>query len=51
VVLTGMLVHPWWLNACRIVYVVDEEGPVKRFGFAYGTLPEHAESGKPLVML
>src|SRR5215510_6001960 len=21
----------WWLNACRIVYVVDEEGPVKRF--------------------
>lgn len=36
----------WWLNACRIVYVVDEEGPVKRFGFAYGTLPEHAESGE-----
>jgi uncharacterized protein (UPF0548 family) len=36
----------WWLNACRIVYVVDDEGPVQRFGFAYGTLPEHAESGK-----
>ena len=36
----------WWLNACRIVYVLDEEGPVKRFGFAYGTLPEHAESGE-----
>jgi uncharacterized protein (UPF0548 family) len=36
----------WWLNACRIVYVVDEDGPVKRFGFAYGTLPEHAESGE-----
>ena len=36
----------WWLNACRIVYVVDEEGPVQRFGFAYGTLPEHAESGE-----
>src|SRR5260370_38795913 len=36
----------WWLNACRIVYVVDEEGPVRRFGFAYGTLPEHAESGE-----
>jgi uncharacterized protein (UPF0548 family) len=35
-----------WLNACRIVYVVDEEGPVKRFGFAYGTLPKHAESGE-----
>ncbi|MGD0181654.1 MAG: DUF1990 domain-containing protein [Terriglobales bacterium] len=34
------------LNACRIVYVVDEEDPVKRFGFAYGTLAEHAESGE-----
>jgi uncharacterized protein (UPF0548 family) len=36
----------WWPNACRIVDVVDEEGPVKRYGFAYGTLPEHAESGE-----
>ncbi len=36
----------WWLNACRIVYLVDEEEPLKRFGFAYGTLPEHAESGE-----
>ena len=34
------------LNACRIVYVVDDEGPIKRFGFAYGTLAEHAESGE-----
>jgi uncharacterized protein (UPF0548 family) len=33
----------WWLNACRIVYVVDEED---RFGFAYGTLPGHVESGE-----
>jgi uncharacterized protein (UPF0548 family) len=36
----------WWLNACRIVYLVDEEGPVKRFAFAYGKLMEHAESGE-----
>jgi uncharacterized protein (UPF0548 family) len=36
----------WWLNACRIVMVVDEDGPVKRFGFAYGTLPDHAGSGE-----
>jgi uncharacterized protein (UPF0548 family) len=36
----------WWLNACRIVRVIDEDGPVKRFGFAYGTLPGHAESGE-----
>jgi uncharacterized protein (UPF0548 family) len=36
----------WWVNACRIVYVVDEEGPVTRFGFANGTLPGHAEAGE-----
>lgn len=36
----------WWLNACRIVAVVDEKGPVQRFGFAYGTLPDHAGSGE-----
>ena len=36
----------WWLNACRIVAVVNEDGPVKRFGFAYGTLPDHAGSGE-----
>jgi len=36
----------WSLNACRIVYTVDEQGPVERFGFAYGTLPEHIESGE-----
>jgi uncharacterized protein (UPF0548 family) len=34
------------LNACRIVYLVHEGGAVKRFGFAYGTLAEHAESGE-----
>ena len=36
----------WWLNACRIVYVVSEETPDQRYGFAYGTLLEHAESGE-----
>jgi uncharacterized protein (UPF0548 family) len=36
----------WWLNACRIVYVVDARAPVRRFGFAYGTLPAHVESGE-----
>ncbi len=36
----------WWLNACRIVYLVDEKEPVRRFGFAYGTLPGHVESGE-----
>ena len=34
------------LNACRIVYIVDEDDPAKRLGFAYGTLAEHAERGE-----
>jgi uncharacterized protein (UPF0548 family) len=41
----------WWLNACRIVYVVDEPGPACRFGFAYGTLPDHAESGEERFLI
>ena len=36
----------WWLNACRIVSVVDEDGPGACFGFAYGTLPGHVEAGE-----
>jgi len=42
----GVVVHAmgvWWLNAARIVYVIDEP---RRFGFAYGTLPGHAERGE-----
>jgi uncharacterized protein (UPF0548 family) len=42
----------WSLNACRIVYVIDEDGPeLKRFGFAYGTLPNHAECGEERFMI
>jgi uncharacterized protein (UPF0548 family) len=33
----------WWLNACRIISVADE---ADQFGFTYGTLPGHAESGE-----
>jgi uncharacterized protein (UPF0548 family) len=33
----------YFLNAARIVYVIDEP---RRFGFAYGTLPGHAERGE-----
>ncbi len=37
----------WFTNACRIVYVIDEAaGPTFKHGFAYGTLPDHAESGE-----
>ncbi len=41
----------WWLNACRIVYVIDEGWERKRFGFAYGTLPAHAGSGEERFMI
>jgi uncharacterized protein (UPF0548 family) len=36
----------WSLNACRIVYVIEEHGLCERYGFAYGTLPEHGERGE-----
>jgi uncharacterized protein (UPF0548 family) len=36
----------WSVNASRIVYVVDQTGPTRRYGFAYGTLPGHVESGE-----
>lgn len=34
------------LNASRIVYLVDEDRDIERYGFAYGTLLEHAETGE-----
>ncbi len=36
----------WSLNATRVVYLIDETAPLKKFGFAYGTLPEHVECGE-----
>ena len=37
----------WSLNAARIVYVIDEkQNGNARFGFAYGTLPDHVERGE-----
>ncbi len=41
----------WSLNACRIVYVINEQGPITRFGFGYGTLPDHAETGEERFLL
>jgi uncharacterized protein (UPF0548 family) len=41
----------WSLNACRIVYIITEEGCVEKYGFAYGTLPGHMESGEELFSI
>jgi uncharacterized protein (UPF0548 family) len=38
----------WSLNGCRVLYSVGSPGDVVRFGFAYGTLTNHAESGEEL---
>ncbi|MCY7327336.1 MAG: DUF1990 domain-containing protein [Saprospiraceae bacterium] len=38
----------WWLNSCRIVYVLDND---RQFGFAYGTLPGHVERGEELFLV
>ncbi|HEV7396013.1 MAG TPA: DUF1990 domain-containing protein [Pyrinomonadaceae bacterium] len=36
----------WSLSACRVVYLINEEGRVRKFGFAYGTLTNHVERGE-----
>ena len=38
----------WSVNACRVVYVVDEPD---RFGYAIGTLPHHVETGEERFLL
>jgi uncharacterized protein (UPF0548 family) len=38
----------WSLNGCRILYSVGGLNDAARFGFAYGTLTNHAESGEEL---
>ena len=36
----------WSLNACRIARIFDERENVRRYGFVYGTLPDHVERGQ-----
>lgn len=38
----------WWWNSSEIIYTISEE---RRFGFAYGTLPGHVESGEELFLV
>jgi uncharacterized protein (UPF0548 family) len=38
----------WSMNACRIAYVIEDHA---RYGFAYGTLAEHAERGEERFMV
>lgn len=36
----------WALSVSRIVAVIDEDGPRRRFAVIYGTLPQHVETGE-----
>ncbi len=38
----------WSLNACRVVYEVGDRTNGSHCGYAYGTLPTHAEAGEEL---
>lgn len=38
----------WSLNGCRVVYAAADRDDDARFGFAYGTLTNHAEAGEEL---
>lgn len=51
VAILGWAMGFWWLNFCRIVYTVDEHGPLVRFGFAYGTLPSHVAMGEERFLI
>jgi uncharacterized protein (UPF0548 family) len=41
----------WSVNACKMVYVVDESGPILRFGLACGTSPGHAARGEERFLI
>jgi uncharacterized protein (UPF0548 family) len=46
-----VLVHHlgfWSVNCCKVVYPVAEGGNARQFGFAYGTLSDHAERGEEI---
>ena len=38
----------WSLNGCRVVYGIGDRHTGSRFGFAYGTLTNHAEMGEEI---
>lgn len=61
VVVVARVLWTWWVNPSRIVYTIDEAATTAptgvitvafdRFGFAYGTLPSHAERGEERFLI
>ena len=48
VVMVAKIMKLYWVNNCRIVYLLDETQPIRRYGFAYGTMGQHVEKGEEL---
>ena len=51
VAMVARVMGVYFISDCRIVYIVDEEKPVRRYGFAYGTLGQHVEKGEELFSI
>ncbi len=53
IVVVGRAFGLWWLNACRIAYVMDETlpGNVRRYGYAHGTLRDHLACGEERFLI
>lgn len=42
----------WSLNPCKIIYLIDEKNDeIQKFGFAFGTLPAHSETGEEQFLI
>jgi uncharacterized protein (UPF0548 family) len=48
VAVVAQILGVWWTNVSRVIYTIDERN---LFGFAYGTLPYHAETGEELFIV
>jgi uncharacterized protein (UPF0548 family) len=46
IAILGRVKRVWFLNVSRVVYCLDEQGPISRFGFGTGTLPGHVVRGE-----
>jgi uncharacterized protein (UPF0548 family) len=46
VAIVSHVIGVWSINVCRIIYILDDDGEIVRFGFGYGTLPGHAIRGE-----
>lgn len=52
VAVTARVLGVWSVNFARIVYTIDDQQcPIRRFGFAYGTLPDHVEAGEERFLI